>query len=71
MVVYGIFSYGKPPFHKIESERRILSIIHGAKVVEFLKKPSSMSNELYEIITECWNYHQNCRPSFGKSYFFF
>lgn len=62
VLVYEMFGFGKVPYEDLDSE----------KLVEFLKdghrleRLENMNENLYEILTSCWDVDPEARPDFKE-----
>ena len=57
---WELFTYGKIPFFELDNKSVVLEVVKGTRP----KKPENCPDEVFEIMTKCWNASPEARPSF-------
>lgn len=55
-------SYGAKPYHKMKGQEMVEFLNQGQR----LAKPISCTDDIYEVMLECWRENRNDRPTFKK-----
>jgi serine/threonine protein kinase len=65
VVLWEIFSNAQIPFAKLTNDQVVDQVANGN---ERLSKPEFATDEIFEIMTQCWKKNPKDRPSFAKLY---
>jgi serine/threonine protein kinase len=64
IVMWEIFNFGMIPYSNMSNQEVVQQVINGYR----LNSPSNCSNEIQELIQQCWNSNPNSRPTFTVSF---
>ena len=60
ILLYELITYGQAPYTKMNNAQVIEELQNGYR----MPCPVNCPEQLYEIMTDCWNSDANCRPTF-------
>ena len=60
VLLWELFTYGKIPYAELPNQDVLKHVTNGNR----LEKPPLCPDDIYDVMTQCWNVHPNERPTF-------